>query len=182
VVASDASFADNSTNRKSSQAFAMKLFGGLIGWQANKQDTVITSTTKAELLALAQAAKESIYVNKLLQEFTIDFNDQTIQIEYDNIQTINLVTKEIALLKIKLRHVNIHNHWLRQKVQNKTISVNYTPFAQMMADGLTKALSSTKWQTFLNQMGLNDGTIHRSEGSAKDKVEELTSSLEELYP
>jgi hypothetical protein len=67
-------------------------------------------------------------------------------------------------------------------MQNKTISVNYTPFAQMMADGLTKALSSTKWQTFLDQMELNDGTIHRSEGSAKNKVKKLTSSLEELYP
>jgi hypothetical protein len=66
-------------------------------------------------------------------------------------------------------------------MQNKTISVNYTPFAQMMADGLTKALSSTKWQTFLNQMGFSDGIIHPSKGSAKDKVEELTSSLEELY-
>jgi hypothetical protein len=67
-------------------------------------------------------------------------------------------------------------------MQNKTISVNYTPFAQIMADGLIKALSSTKWQTFLDQMEFSDGTIHRSEESAKDKVEELTSSLEELYP
>jgi hypothetical protein len=66
VVASDASFAHNSTNRKSSQAFAMKLFGGLIGWRTNKQDTIITSTIEAELLALAQAVKESMYVNKLL--------------------------------------------------------------------------------------------------------------------
>jgi hypothetical protein len=52
----------------------------------------------------------------------------------------------------------------------------------MMADSLIKALSSTKWQTFLNQMELNNGIIHRSKGSAKDKVEELTSFLEELYP
>jgi hypothetical protein len=66
IIASDASFADNNTNRKSSQAFAMKLFGGLIGWRANKQDTVITLTTKAELLALAQTAKKSMYVSKLL--------------------------------------------------------------------------------------------------------------------
>jgi hypothetical protein len=58
------------------QAFAMKLFGGLIGWRANKQDTIITSTTEAELLALAQAAKESMYVSKLLQKLIIDFNDQ----------------------------------------------------------------------------------------------------------
>jgi Zn-dependent M16 (insulinase) family peptidase len=75
MVASDASFANNSTNRKSSQAFAIKLFGGLIGWRANKQDTVITLTTEAKLLALAQAAKELMYVNKLLQKLIIDFND-----------------------------------------------------------------------------------------------------------
>jgi hypothetical protein len=66
VVASDAFFANNSTDRKSSQAFAIKLFSGLISWRANKQDTVITSIIEAKLLALAQMAKESIYVNKLL--------------------------------------------------------------------------------------------------------------------
>jgi hypothetical protein len=78
VIASDAFFADNSTNRKSLQAFAIKLFGGLISWRANKQDTVTTSITEAELLALAQTVKESIYVSKLLQKFIIDFNDQII--------------------------------------------------------------------------------------------------------
>jgi hypothetical protein len=51
-----------------------------------------------------------------------------------------------------------------------------------MADGLIKALSSTKWQTFLDQMELSDGIIHRLKGLAKDKVEKLTSFLEELYP
>jgi ABC-type branched-subunit amino acid transport system ATPase component len=66
VVASDASFANNSINHKSLQAFAIKLFGGLIGWRANKQNTVTTLITEAELMALAQAAKESIYINKLL--------------------------------------------------------------------------------------------------------------------
>jgi hypothetical protein len=78
VVASGAFFADNSTDRKSSQAFAMKLFGGLIGWRTNKQDTVITLITEAELLALAQAAKKSMYVSKLLQKLTIDLDDQII--------------------------------------------------------------------------------------------------------
>jgi len=53
VVASNASFADNSIDRKSSQAYTIKLFGGLVGWRANKQDTVTTSITEAELLALA---------------------------------------------------------------------------------------------------------------------------------
>jgi hypothetical protein len=52
----------------------------------------------------------------------------------------------------------------------------------MIANDLIKALLSTKWQTFLDQMELNDGTMHGSKGSTKNKVKELTSSLEELYP
>ena len=35
-VASDASFADNTTDRTSSQVYVMRLFGGTIGWCTNK--------------------------------------------------------------------------------------------------------------------------------------------------
>jgi hypothetical protein len=66
TVASDASFADDPEDRKSPQGFAMTLFGGLIAWRASKQDTVTTSTTEAELLALSQAAKEAIFTRRLL--------------------------------------------------------------------------------------------------------------------
>lgn len=65
-TASDSSFGDNTLDRRSSQAHTIKLFGGLIGWRANKQPTVTTSTTEAELLALAQAAKEALFVSRLL--------------------------------------------------------------------------------------------------------------------
>src|SRR6266480_2909716 len=56
VCASDVLFADNSVNRKSSQGYIITLFGGPISWRANKQDTVTTSSTEAELLALSQTA------------------------------------------------------------------------------------------------------------------------------
>src|SRR4029077_4128853 len=44
VFASAASFSDNSIDRKSSQGYIMKLFGGPVAWRANKQDTVTTSS------------------------------------------------------------------------------------------------------------------------------------------
>jgi hypothetical protein len=71
-VASDASFADNTLDRKSSQGYTIRLFGGLIAWKASKQDTVTTSTTEAELLALSQVAKEAIFISRLLRELKID--------------------------------------------------------------------------------------------------------------
>jgi len=76
----------------------MKLFGGLVGWRANKQDTVTTLTIKAKLLALAQAAKESLFVSRLLAELIVQLDDYYIKIQCDNKQTIRLVTAEIATL------------------------------------------------------------------------------------
>ena len=67
-VASDASFADNSIDRKSSQAYAIKLFRGVIGWRASKQEIVTISTIEVELLALSQASKEALFVSRLIKE------------------------------------------------------------------------------------------------------------------
>ena len=61
ICASDASFADNTLDRKTPQGYIMTLFGGPIAWRANKQDTVTTSSTEAELLAMSQIAKEAIF-------------------------------------------------------------------------------------------------------------------------
>jgi hypothetical protein len=146
----------------------MKLFGGLIGWRANKQDTVTTSTTEAELLALAQAAKETLFVSRLLTELSVDLDNKQIKIECDNTQTIKLVNSEVTTLKTKLRHVDIHNHWLRQETQRGTIQVEYTPSAEMMADGLTKALPAGKWKGFLHQLGLKDVKTRHGETTLRE--------------
>ena len=153
-IASDASFADNTIDRKSSQGYAIKLFGGLIGWRANKQDTVTTSTTEAELLALGQAAKEGLFLQRLLNELTIKLDKSYLLIDCDNQRTIHLVHSPITILTTKLRHVDIHHHWLRQEVQRGKIRVEYVQSDKMIADGLTKALPPGRWEVFLQQLGL----------------------------
>jgi hypothetical protein len=162
-VYSDASFADNTIDRKSSQAYVMKLFGGTIGWRANKQDTVTTSTTEAELLALAQAAKESMFISRLITELGVTLDNRSIIIQCDNAQTIRLINSDVALLQTKLRHVDIHNHWLRQEALANRISVRHTPTTEMIADGLVKALPAQQFQKFVTQVGLVD---------IKDRIQE----------
>ena len=83
VCASDASFADNLIDRKSSQSYIMKLFGGAVAWRANKQDTVTTSSTEAELLAVSQTAKEAIYLSRLMKSLTLIL-PEALTIECDN--------------------------------------------------------------------------------------------------
>lgn len=188
-VASDASFADNSLDRKSSQAFAMKVFGGLTMWRANKQATVTTSTTEAELLALSQAAREGLFMSRLLSSLHIDlplerganasYGDEeplrpTVTIQCDNLQTIGLVTKELVQLQTRLRHVDIHNHWLRQEVEERRIRVIYTPSTELMADGFTKALPLQPFQRFRTQIGLVD----KSEALAASRQKDLEENSE----
>lgn len=179
VCASDASFADNTIDRKSSQGYIMKLFGGPVAWRANKQDTVTTSSTEAELLALSQTAKETIYLSRLLRALSLELNEP-LTIECDNRQTIRLLVEESMKLQTKLRHVDIHSHWLRQEVQRGTITIAWQETKKMIADGLTKALGKTLFRRFTDMIGLEDqeerlGLIRREE-ELKEHLKELRSN------
>jgi hypothetical protein len=103
---------------------------------------------------LSQAAKEGQYISRLLQELAVRLDDHGIEIQCDNTQTIRLVNEEIIRLQTKLRHVDIHNHWLRQEVLQKRIRVVHTKSKDMIADGLTKALPNKEFIRFRDHMGL----------------------------
>ena len=72
IIASDASFADDVESRRSSMGYTILLFGGLIAWRAARQDTVSTSTTEAELLALAHVGKEIMALIRLFEDIQLD--------------------------------------------------------------------------------------------------------------
>ena len=84
LVASDASFADDTETRKSTQGYQMGLFNGPIKWQSSKQKTVTTLTTDAEL----KGVDYPLFAN-------IKFNLEHLpSILCDNQQTVGLIYKE----------------------------------------------------------------------------------------
>jgi hypothetical protein len=92
----------------------MTLFGGSIAWRANMQDTVTTSSTEAELLALAQTAKEAIFISRLLRALGLRI-PEPLTIQCDNRQTIRLITEESAKLTTKLRQVDIYTGYGKKR-------------------------------------------------------------------
>ena len=56
----------------------------------------------------------------------------------------------------KLRHVDIHNHWLRQEVQQERLKIEWICTADMKADGFTKILPRQKHEHFVRQLNLTD--------------------------
>jgi hypothetical protein len=85
-------------------------------------------------------------------------------------QTIRILTKETPKLQTALKHVDIHQSWLRQEVQAGTIKVDWVPTAQMVADGFTKILPPQRHEEFLRQLNLVDiEEILRAEGIGTGK-------------
>ena len=52
-------------------------------------------------------------MSHLIKELGVTLDDQRIQIQCDNTATVRLVESELSTLNTKLRHVDIHNYWLR---------------------------------------------------------------------
>jgi hypothetical protein len=56
----------------------------------------------------------------------------------------------------KLRHIDIHQCWLREQVQNGNIPVRWIPTASIPADGMTKILSVQSHRKFLAMQRMED--------------------------
>ena len=153
-VSSDASYGDN-PDRRSSGGYLFKLFNGPIDWSAKKQKTVSISTTEAELLALSEAAKQLLWWMRFFEAIEFDPEQGPITIECDNRQTVRAMIKNEAI-QTRLRHIDIRNHWLREKVQNKEINVRWVVTDDMTSDGFTKPLPGDKHARFMKQLGLVD--------------------------
>jgi hypothetical protein len=153
-LASDASFADNQ-DRRSSAGYICQVYGGPVDWKATKQPTVTTSTTEAELLGLSHAARSLQWWMRFLGRISFK-PDHAITLRCDNQQTVTLLTSEHAKIDTKLRHVDIHGHWLRQEVREGRIKIKWVPTAKMAADGLTKLLPRQKHEEFVRILRMED--------------------------
>jgi hypothetical protein len=129
----------------------------MIDWKSTVQRTVTKSTTESELLSLSLAASQ---MEEWMRFFTgINLTlDCTPTIWCDNQQTVGIVTKQHDKLHTKVKHVDIHQLWIRQEVTASRINVKWIPTDYMLADELTKILLKQKFPDFIRHLGLVDIT------------------------
>lgn len=153
MSSSDAAFADDQKTRKSSFGYLIQLYGGPIDWKASKQATVTTSSTEAELLALSETSKQTLWWKRIFQSIEFD-SEQPMVVLCDTKQTLSLMEAETPRLMTRLKHMDIHSCWLKQEVQKKRVTTGWIPAANMPADGLTKALPPQKHQNFVKLINM----------------------------
>ncbi len=150
----DAFFA-NDLDRRNAEEYIFKLFDEMIDWIVKKQLIVFIFIIEAKFLSMLRVDKKLIWWIHFFQKLKFDSN-QKIMIYNDNLQIIHLFISKILKTETKLRHVDIAQCWLRQSIQSDYFSMNYLSIAKMIANELTKILSSQKHRKFINQLKLVD--------------------------
>ncbi|KAL0462540.1 UNVERIFIED_CONTAM: Copia protein [Sesamum latifolium] len=67
----DASFQIDKDDYRSQSGYVFILNGGAIRWKSSKQNTVADSTTEAEHIATAEAAKEVVWIKNFISELGV---------------------------------------------------------------------------------------------------------------
>jgi hypothetical protein len=148
---SDADWAANDIKRKSISGYCFKLGVGAVSWKSKKHTSVALSSTEAEYMALTQACKEAIWIKLLLTELGV-FKGGAICINGDSESCIALAKNPEHHERTK--HIDIQYHFIREKVEEGIVKLEYCPTQQMVADVFTKALPRKKhlWCTEANKL------------------------------
>lgn len=146
----DADWASNPGDRRSYTGYVFMKSNGAICWNSKKQQTVALSSTEAEYMAISAATQEALWLIQLENEFW-KRNAPTI-IFCDNRSTICLGKNDAYQPRTK--HIDIRHHFIRQKVNDKQITLTPMSTTEMTADILTKGLPKAKHQFCCQKLGL----------------------------
>ena len=146
----DADWANDITDRRSYTGFFFTLAGGPISWESKKQHTVALSSTEAEYMSLCSATKEAVFLRRFVSE--VGGNLDTVSLFCDSQSAINISRNPVHHARTK--HIDTKYHFIREKLEDKTVSLCYLDTAHMPADALTKALGRTAHMRCLSDIGL----------------------------
>jgi hypothetical protein len=134
---SDADWAGDSTDRRSTTGYLMKVNGSTVSWASKKQPTVALSSAEAEYMAVGAAVQEILWLRTLLNEMGFEQGGATV-LYCDNQPAIAIAKDDVHHSRTK--HIDIRHHFIRDHVSKKHVHLDWVPTAGQEADILTKPL------------------------------------------
>ena len=147
---SDADWAGDRTTRKSTTGFCFTIAGALISWRSQTQRCVALSTAESELEALTTTVKEAAWLSRLSK--CLGFNQAPLTIHEDNQAAIVLVKDH--KFSERTKHMDVRYFYVREKISDGTIIVNYVPTKDQLADIFTKPLSKVMFCELRKRIGV----------------------------
>lgn len=145
----DADWAGDCSGRKSINGVINMINGTPVSWKSKKQVGVALSSTEAEYVSISECVKITKWVRMMLMELNLLSNCPTV-IHEDNSGAILWSSGEK-----RAKDVDIRYHFVADEVRIRTIRLQYFPTEDMLADALTKALSSIRMEKLRKGLGVN---------------------------
>jgi hypothetical protein len=117
---------------------------------SQRQSSVAISTTEAEVVAASEAAREIIWIKRILTE--LDQLKATPTLQIDNEAAIRLAQN--SEFHRRTKHIRIRHFFVRELVTAGEIMVSKVDSEKQLADILTKPLFSTRFRDLCNDMGI----------------------------
>lgn len=149
----DANWAESQVDRKSNSGYIFFVYGAAISWSCRKQKCVALSSTEAEYIALCDATQELIWLRSLLKDFGIQQVCSTTIYE-DNQSCLKLAESDKP--SIKLKHIGVKRHFVKDHIDRQTVNLEYCPTEFMLADMLTKPLNGVRIKIVRENCGLKE--------------------------
>ena len=166
----DASWADDPRTRRTTAGHIIYVGDSPIKWQSKQQTIVTLSTTEAEFINMSTAGRDMVWIKKLLHD---------IQIPIPKIPVIStdsknaLIAAESDRRNMSTRHTDVRYKWVKEKIKNEELILDWVETGKMKADGLMKSLNPAKQAHFVRLIGLNKIIIKKK---YKKETQETGSS------
>ena len=148
---SDADFAGDHNDRKSTSGYCFVISGSLVAWRTSKQTCVALSTAESELIALALCCQQSVWLKQLLTDLKTDAGSP-MTINEDNQAAISIAKD--GCLHSKTKHVSVKSYFIQDLVKKNEIFIEYCPTNFMLADLFTKGLTPEKFRMLRSRIGM----------------------------
>jgi hypothetical protein len=153
-------YGDYFDNYRSTSGEIIGKSGNPLLWKSRRQPRVALSSAEAEYYAAADASKDLIFVDRIMQSLSDDQTIHAVPILFcDNKSAIQTAHK--AQDNEAQRHIDIKAHFIRDTIVRGEINVKFIPGTQNPADAQTKPLGEP---TFKIHRALHHLALHTMKG------------------
>ena len=124
--------------------------GGPVYVKTLRQKTTKISSFAAEGVGLSEAIRVAVYLRALIRDVGDRVDGPTLVL-CDNQSAITVAKRRDGHTN-KSRHYKIRMQWVRERIAENDVFIEYVPSAMNVADILTKPLSLTMWRLLAPQL------------------------------
>jgi len=148
---SDADYAGDRIERKSTSDNCQFLGENLISWASKRQGTIAMSTVEAEYISAASCCTQLLWMKHQLDDYHINAN--SIPIFYANTAAICLSKNPI--LHSRAKHIKIKHHFIKDYVKKGILDIQFIDTEHQWADIFTKPLTVERFDFIKKNLNMH---------------------------